>query len=101
MKGVTSYRGSSFSERMASAPCLETDPELSFPSGEGRRGNGKDAREAEAKKVCMRCPLTIKQECLEVAMRTEGKASESARYGVFGGLDPEQRADLARQRRAA
>lgn len=97
---VTSYRGSTYSERMAPAPCLEVDPELSFPINEGgRRGNGKDAREAQAKKICANCPLTIKQECLEVAMRTEGNASASSRYGVFGGLDGEERHALAKERK--
>jgi hypothetical protein len=97
----TSYRGSTFSERMAAAPCREADPELSFPPGEGKRGNGKDSRETQAKTICKRCPLALKQECLEVAMRTEGNASATARYGVFGGLDGMERADLARQRRAS
>ncbi len=98
----TSYRGTTYSERMAIAPCLTTDPELGFPANDGtrKRGNSKDAREEQAKKVCQGCPLSIKRECLEVAMRTEGNASEGGRYGVFGGLDPQARAALAKERRA-
>lgn len=99
MRGAeTSYRGTTFSERMALAPCMQTDPELSFPAGEGKRGNGKDKREAQAKEICKACPLSIQQECLELAMKTEGTASASMRHGVYGGLDPDQRAALARER---
>lgn len=93
----TSYRGSTFSERMEAAPCLETDPELSFPSGKGKF----ELAYAAAKRDCDRCPLVLREECLEVAMRTEGRASASSRYGVFGGLDPDERAALAKQRRAS
>lgn len=98
MRGAeTSYRGTSFSERMAGAPCMETDPNLSFPKGSGK----VSIQHAAAKKDCARCPLQMRQECLELAMRTEGKASATNRYGVFGGLDPDERAALARERRAA
>jgi hypothetical protein len=97
----TSYRGTSSGERMAAAPCLETDPELGYPSQDGKRGKGKEYAWLLAQAVCARCPLSIKQECLEVAMRTEGNSGATGRHGVFGGLDPQERADLARQRRAA
>lgn len=99
--GETSYRGTTYSERMAAAPCLQSDPELGFPAttGERKRGTAREAREAAAKKICGPCPLAIRQECLEVAMRTEGNTSASGRYGVFGGLDPEERAALAKSRR--
>lgn len=99
---ATSYRGTTFSERMAGAPCLEEDPELSYPvtTTEGKRGRGPGAaaRYATAKKICAGCPVPIKEECLDVAMRTEGNASGASRHGVFGGLDPDQRASLARAR---
>jgi len=94
---ATAYRGATFSERMAAAPCLETDPDLSFPNGKGKF----ETAYAKAKNDCARCPLAVRQECLEVAMRAEGNASGANRHGVFAGLDPEERAALARQRRVA
>lgn len=98
MSGLgTSYRGATFSERMAGAPCTETDPDLSFPAGSGKLSKEHDL----AKRDCARCPLALREECLELALRTEGKAAAANRYGVFGGLDPVERAALARERRAA
>jgi hypothetical protein len=93
----TSYRGAPFSERMAPAPCLETDPDLSFPKGKGKF----ELAHAAAKSDCARCPVRTGEECLELAMRTEGKGAADSRHGVFGGLDPQERALLARRRRAA
>lgn len=93
----TSYRGSTFSERMAGAPCRESDLDLSFPRGKGKF----ELAYAQAKRDCARCPLALREECLEVAMRTEGGAAAANRYGVFGGLDPEERAVLARERELA
>lgn len=99
MRGAeTSYRGMSFSERMAAAPCATEDPDLSFPSGTGKREN---AHNLARKKTCSRCPLSLRDECLEMAMQGEGMAVAANRYGVFAGLDPIQRARLARYRRAA
>jgi hypothetical protein len=86
---------------MASAPCLTTDPELGYPSQDGKRGKGKEAAWLDAQAVCLGCPLALRAECLEVAMCTEGKSSATGRHGVFGGLDPQERAELARQRRVA
>ena len=97
MRGAeTSYRGTTFSERMADAPCRENDPDLSFPKGSGKLS----VQHEQAMKDCARCPLVLREECLEIAMRTEGSASAALRYGVFGGLDPEARAVLAKERRA-
>ena len=81
----TSYRGTTFSERMADAPCRQSDPDLSFPKGSGKLS----VQHAQAKADCARCPLALREECLEIAMRTEGNASGALRDDVFGGLDPE------------
>jgi hypothetical protein len=98
VRGIeTSYRGTTFSERMAAAPCAETDPDLSYPVGVSSNTPAHN----QAKSICARCPLALREECLEVAMRTEGKAAATNRYGVFGGLDPEARYELAKARRAA
>lgn len=96
MRGAeTSYRGTSFSERMADAPCRENDPDLSFPKGSGKLS----VQHEMAKADCARCPLVLREECLELALKTEGSAAGANRYGVFGGLDPDERAKLAKARR--
>ena len=64
------------------AACRGRDTDLWFRSG----------IPAEALGVCNSCP--VKAECLGMAMRAE--AGAVARYGVFGGLPPQQRAVLAR-----
>lgn len=45
-----------------------------------------------AKSVCRDCP--VQAACLEEAM-----ATEDSRYGIYGGLTPDERSDLARRRR--
>jgi len=97
--GETSYRGTTFSERMKDAPCLTTDPELGYPSQDGKRGKGKETAWLAAQAVCRGCPVALRRECLEVAMAAE-TGGASNRHGVFGGLDPEGRALLARRREA-
>jgi len=94
----TSYRGETFSERMRSAPCATTDPELGFPNQGQRRGEDGASAYDRALALCAGCPLDLKAECLEIAMRNEGRQSGKTRYGVFGGLDPDARAALARER---
>jgi hypothetical protein len=101
MNGVTSYRGTTFSERVVGAPCLETDPELGYPSQGGHRGKGKELAWLDAQAVCAHCPFELKQECLEVALKAEGSTGAGSRHGVFGGLDPRDRAALAKERNAA
>jgi len=93
----TSYRGTPFSERMKDAPCLTTDPDVGYPGGEGKRGSAADVAHLAAKRICQGCPMSIKAECLEVAMKTEGAVGSYARHGVFGGLDPEERAKKHRR----
>lgn len=71
------------------AACLEEDPELFFPIGNG----APFVPQIEAAKaVCGRCPFTA--DCLEWAMAPGGPE-----YGVFGGLDEEER--RAARRRGA
>lgn len=52
----------------------------------------------EALGYCAVCPVTA--ECLDTAMRVEARG-ESARWGIWGGLTPKQRADLAAAERKA
>lgn len=66
--------------------CLEADPELFFhPDNE--RGADRRKREAAAKAVCGSCPVA--NECRAAA--DEG----GERYGVWGGLGEDERAEIA------
>lgn len=47
-----------------------------------------------AQKFCSQCPVA--QKCLDLAMANE---QDHARYGIFGGLTPEQRRELYRATR--
>ncbi len=88
----------SWSERWAGAPCTETDPDLGFP--EGTRTYPNSPRIVAAKKLCTNCPLDLREACLEIAMAAEGTLIADGRFGVYGGLDPHQRAQLAARRTA-
>ena len=51
----------------------------------------------QARQVCLdECP--VRKECLFDALYWEKGLAGSARYGLFGGLDPAQRAALAKNR---
>lgn len=67
------------------ALCAETDPEIFYPE----KGGGTRA----AKQVCRACP--VRTPCLEFALEHD------ERWGVYGGLSPNQRKGLKRRARAA
>ena len=75
-----------------SAACREHS-NLLFFGEEGESELEKQAREARAKGVCARCPVT--DPCLEFAMETNQK------YGIWGGLTDKERASLKRRRARA
>lgn len=66
--------------------CRTLDPDTWF---EGTPGYD----EYTALHACYRCPLITP--CLRVAMAAEHTAAASGRHGIFGGLLPAQRAQLA------
>ncbi|WP_035839858.1 WhiB family transcriptional regulator [Kitasatospora azatica] len=73
------------------AACRSSDSSLFFhPLGE--RGEAHDNREQAAKQVCARCP--VRDACLSHALRVREP------YGVWGGLNEEERAELLRPGRA-
>ncbi|MER5213665.1 WhiB family transcriptional regulator [Streptomyces sp. NPDC002838] len=45
---------------------------------------------AQAKQVCAGCP--VREECLDEGLRAE----DGSRYGIYGGLTPDERAELAK-----
>lgn len=73
----------------AEAACREASTEVFFPPTKSTY--------AEARPLCAACPLATKQTCLDLAMRAEAGSGASGRYGMFGGLTPAERADLARE----
>ncbi len=75
-----------------SSACKEYDNVMFFGE-EGESELEKQAREARAKAVCQRCPVS--EPCLEFAMETNQK------YGIWGGLTDKERASLKRRRARA
>ena len=70
--------------------CRDVDPELFFPVG--TTGDAL-AQMAVAKEICAGCPVV--EECLIFAVTTNQE------YGVWGGLDEEERRDIRRRWRRA
>ena len=68
--------------------CRDVDPETFF-SPDAERGPRRRAREASAKALCAACPVI--QECLDHAL------SVREPYGVWGGLNINERDQLLRQ----
>jgi WhiB family redox-sensing transcriptional regulator len=67
------------------ASCRTLDPSLFFPSG----SSGTEAQDAaSAKAICSTCPVAAP--CLEFALTTNQE------YGVWGGLDEEERREIRR-----
>jgi WhiB family transcriptional regulator, redox-sensing transcriptional regulator len=64
------------------------DADYWFFGLDGESPEAQSAREAEAVKVCDRCPVRLR--CALWALRTD------AEHGVFGGLTPQNRADMKR-----
>ena len=72
------------------AACRDVDPTLYFPLGTGPAAL---EQAAQAKSVCSACPVV--QQCLVFAVTTNQE------YGIWGGLDEEERREVRRQWRRA
>ena len=68
--------------------CEGMDPALFF-GRDGERSDEQKIREERAKAVCAGCP--VRERCLEAAMARPEK------YGVFGGLNEDERAELRKR----
>lgn len=90
MNGQTNPRG----RWQYRARCRGLDLNLFVPDGKV----GGEARRAHAwaARFCASCPVT--RQCLELALTAEGNAPAQSRFGVYGGLSPDQRHDLYRRR---
>jgi WhiB family transcriptional regulator, redox-sensing transcriptional regulator len=71
------------------AACAGTDAQLFF-GPDGETGQQREIREAKAKAVCAVCP--VRAQCLDCALGT------SIKYGIWGGLNKEERARERRRR---
>ncbi len=54
----------------------------------------REAAYAQARAICQSCPVRLA--CLNAAIDIEGRAKPGGREGMWGGLDPFERAALAR-----
>lgn len=69
------------------AACVGIPDDVFFP--EGHRHSPADAR-----RICGPCP--VRAACLEETMRVEN-TSIRGRWGIYGGLTPTERAQLAKK----
>lgn len=77
---------------------IEVMDRVMFPE-KGTNSSSADVRSAiyaDARSVCAGCPVAV--DCLEAALAQEGNAG-SGRFGMRGGLDPDERTALVRRRR--
>jgi len=74
------------------AACIGENPEMFYP------GSGKDVT-APALAICARCPAI--EECGEYALAIEGDDDWRTRFGIWGGMTPQVRQRVAKQRRLA
>lgn len=71
------------------ALCRAWDADL-FCVPDGVSPSRRRAQETKAKRICHTCP--VRERCLDEAM------SRGEQYGVWGGLDAEERRELERRR---
>lgn len=71
------------------AECRSEDMILFFGPDHEPRAE-REIRERQAKQVCMRCP--VRGECLDYAV------SRPEKYGLYGGLNEDERASERRRR---
>ncbi|HEX6209008.1 MAG TPA: WhiB family transcriptional regulator [Actinomycetota bacterium] len=72
------------------AACRGEDSSVFFAPNYFERKDEKEAREAKAKALCVRCPVRL--ECLDYALRTREP------HGIWGGLNEVERRALIRER---
>lgn len=72
------------------AACRSMDPEMFFSSEDFENKQERSEREAVAKAVCGRC--VVVDDCLTYALEAQ------ERYGIWGGLNAQERRALVRKR---
>lgn len=68
-------------------PCQDAPLDLFFPDSK------RDSDYDKARAICAQCPAELKDRCLRLAMANE--RALCTRFGVFGGLTPRERHELA------
>jgi len=71
------------------AACMGMNAQLFF-GPDGERKEEREIREAKAKVICALCP--VRAQCLDYALQN------SIKYGIWGGLNKEERARERRRR---
>jgi WhiB family transcriptional regulator, redox-sensing transcriptional regulator len=71
------------------AACVGMDAQLFF-GPDGETAEEREIREAKAKTICALCPVRV--QCLDYALRN------SIKYGIWGGLNAEERSRERRRR---
>ena len=75
------------------AVCQEFEPEWWFPTR--KQGlHGSDSAVQRALSVCSQC--SVAQQCREFALKLEWGQASGTRFGIFGGMLPEQRYVLSK-----
>lgn len=69
--------------------CVGTDPELFFPQTE--------LEQQWVQRICAACPVIA--ECAAWALEVESGFGAGHRFGIYGGLTPEDRAEIDSERR--
>lgn len=69
------------------AACIGAPEHIFFPESGGTA--------TIARRICAVCPVRL--DCLNTALDAESGVSRRNRYGIYGGLTPDQRARLARK----
>jgi WhiB family redox-sensing transcriptional regulator len=77
-------------EWQTKALCRGADANLFFAPHQMENKEERDAREAQAKAVCARCP--VREQCLAFALATREP------YGIWGGLNELERRRLLARR---
>ena len=76
------------------AACKGMDPEHFFSSDDdGANKHERQEREASAKAICVRCD--VRRDCLSYAI------AAGERYGIWGGMNAQERRAIARNRSEA
>lgn len=82
---------------VARAACGDADPALFDTGDRSKRRAAEHA--AEAKALCAQCP--VRALCLHEQVEFEAAAAYDPPFGIWGGLEPDERLDLIQERARA
>lgn len=88
---MTTTSSTAFIDWRQDAACRDWADRLGHDTIDALFYPGKGATQRPAKKICATCP--VNDACLDDALATE--PSDAARYGIRGGLSPDERRTVA------